>query len=160
MHNQKTRASAKTLQSGASLYHRWMKNIKIKYIYTTKHLPNRGPRDFRDKESLQSNLACTPLSYATLILLGSRQGVAGPLNAELACAGFPGESRTRRGFHEKNQYRRPSRAGFRPGHPYFAINEWGEVSTTLFLLHSFQQEPGSGLRRTDILENTIPPPET
>jgi hypothetical protein len=49
--------------------------------------------------------------------------VAEPLRAELACADLLGKLRTRRGFHEKNQYRGPSRVDFQPEHPYFAINE-------------------------------------
>ena len=126
-------------------------------IYTPKHLPNRGLLDFRDEESLQSNLAYTPLSYATLILHGSRQGVAEPLNAELVCASFPGELKTRHGFHEKNQYRGPSRANFPPGHPYLAINEWGEVSTTLSLLHLLWAGIRVEIKLNWHLENTMIP---
>jgi hypothetical protein len=49
--------------------------------------------------------------------------VAEPLRADLACVDLLGESRTRRGFHEKNQYKGPSRVDFQLEHPYFAINE-------------------------------------
>jgi len=49
--------------------------------------------------------------------------VVDPLRFELVCANLLGESRTWHGFHEKNQYRGPSRVDFQPEHPYFAINE-------------------------------------
>jgi hypothetical protein len=71
IHNQNNQCFVKAFTIGSLAQPSMITKIEKLSTYTQKKLHNRGVLDFQDGASLQSNLACTPLSYAILTLHGS-----------------------------------------------------------------------------------------